>query len=134
MNKFQTSRLLGLVMLAVVVPLSIAGCGGSAGGADQPEVDIYAEALPNDSAEMDVPLADGTLPCGLGQVEWGHQVFVLDSYPGCQSAFPSVTVYCLNGQAQWTNESIDITDISVDTNTITLKSEREGICGIFPQN
>jgi hypothetical protein len=134
MNKSQTSRLLGLVVLVIAVLLSTAGCSGSTGDADQQEVDIYVEALPNDNAEMTVPLPDGTLPCGLGQVEWGHQVFMLDSYPGCQSAFPSVTVYCLNDQAQWTNESIAVTEISVDTNTVTLKSEREGICGIFPQN
>lgn len=128
------SRILGFTSLVVVASLSIAGCGGPSNEASQQEADIYVEALPNDSAEMAVPLPDGTLPCGLGQLEWGHQVFMMDSYPGCQSAFPAVTVYCLNDQAQWTQDSIEITDVSAETNTITLKSEREGICGVFPKN
>lgn len=128
----NTRHLLGLIVLAVLISLSIVGCSGAGNDAGQQKADIYVEALPNDSAEMSVPLPDGTLPCGLGQVEWGHQVFRSEDYPSCQSAFPMVSVYCLDDQAQWTSEAIEITDTSMGA--ITLEAQREGICGIFPQN
>jgi hypothetical protein len=66
-------------------------------------------------------------------VAWGQQVFTLADYPACQSAMPGIAVYCLNDQAQWTNDAITITSVSADNTTLTLDSQREGICGLFPQ-
>ncbi|MBN1428729.1 MAG: hypothetical protein JXB07_10110 [Anaerolineae bacterium] len=129
MNK-TTSQLLGVIALSFMTSLVIVGCGSSNSNPEQKD-DIYVEALPNNRAEMSVALPDGTLPCGLGQVEWGHQVFRAEDYPACQSAFPSVTVYCLDAQAQWTPDDIEITETTMGT--IILEAQREGICGIFPQ-
>jgi hypothetical protein len=42
-----------------------------------------------------------------------------------------VTVFCLTDQGQWTDDYI--TDVSVTTYEIIFETQREGLCGIFPQ-
>jgi hypothetical protein len=132
MTTVSTRRLLWLAGLMVIVALLAAGCSEPPEGTNiQPASSPDIEALPGDREEMKIQLPDGTLPCGLGQVEWGNQVFYLADYPSCQSLVPDVTVYCLGDQAQWTADAITISEITPET--ITLDAQREGICGIFPQ-
>lgn len=131
MTRVSTRRLLLSAALIVIASLIVAGCSESDGGTQQQPSDTNVEPLPGDRAEMSIALPDGTLPCGLGQVEWGTQVFKLEDYPSCQSAAPVVSVYCLDDQAQWTAEAITITDITMGA--ITIDAQREGICGIFPK-
>lgn len=132
MTNVSTRRILWLAGLIGIVSLIVAGCGGASSGAQkQPTLSPYVQALPGDRAEMKVALPDGTLPCGLGQVNWGNQVFRMEDYPDCQPVAPNVTVYCLNDKAQWTADAVKITDTTMGA--ITLESQREGICGIFPK-
>lgn len=131
MTKVPSSRLLWVVVSIAIMSMIVAACGEPSGDTQQQPPDPYVEALAGDRAEMQIALPDGTLPCGLGQIEWGHQIFKLEEYPSCQSFVPAVTVYCLNDQAQWTNDAIDITEVSMGA--ITLEAQREGICGVFPK-
>lgn len=129
MTRSAIGWILGLAGLIVAASLIKTGYSGLICGTPQPDSDV--EALPDDRAEMQIALPDSTLPCGLGRVEWGHQIFELEEYPSCRQAIPAVTVYCLNDQAEWTADAITITEISTDA--ITLDAQREGICGIFPK-
>jgi hypothetical protein len=128
MTTVSIRRLVWLAGLAGLVLLLVTACGQSTVSTQQPP-NADVEALPGDRAEMQISLPDGTLPCGLGQVEWGQQVFKVEQFPACQSLVPDVTVYCLDDQAQWTADAITVTEVSMGT--ITLDAQREGICAIF---
>lgn len=80
---------------------------------------------------MEIPRPDGTLPCGLAQIEWGYQIFRMDDFPACEPLMPNVTVYCLDDEAQWTGEALTIVNVVTASNTVTVDSQREGICGVF---
>lgn len=130
MTKVSIGRLLWVATLIGIVSLTVSACSGTGGSTEQQQPNTDVEPLTGDRAEMQVALPNGTLPCGLGQVEWGNQVFKLEEYPSCQPFAPAVTVYCLNDQAEWTNDALTITEVSMGA--ITLDAQREGICGIFP--
>lgn len=129
MTRMSISRLLWVAVVMGAVSVIAAACSQPTSSTQQPP-DPDVEPLPADRAEMGIPLPDGTLPCGLGQVEWGQQIFDLKQYPACQALAPALTVYCLNDQAQWTSDAIAVTEVSADS--ITLEAQREGICGVFP--
>lgn len=132
MMRISPRQLVLLAGLIGIVSTGAVACSEPGGATQQQPSDTDVEALPGDRAEMKIGLPDGTLPCGLGQVEWGNQVFKLEQYPSCQQFVPAVTVYCLNDQAQWTNDAISVTDVSFGA--ISLDAQREGICGIFPKS
>ncbi len=131
MTRVSVRWLLLLAGLVGIVPFLMAGCSGGGGATQQQQPDTHVDALPGDRAEMKIALPDGTFPCGLGQVVWGHQIFDLKEYPTCKQVAPALTVYCLNDQAQWTNDAITIAETSADT--VTIEAQREGICGLFPK-
>ncbi len=72
------------------------------------------------------------LPCGLGEVQWGQRVFVLSDFPACQQAMPDLAVYCLDGNAQWSADTVANLQINQTTNTVFFESRQEGICALVP--
>jgi hypothetical protein len=128
-----------LAGILVLTALLVSACGGGSGddlaGAAQeaqPTQNPFVEPLPADRAEMEVAAPDGELPCGIGNVKWGHQIFQLDDFPACGTYGTDLTVYCLDANAQWADENVAGVAASTQANTISFESTQEGICGLFP--
>ncbi len=120
------------VMLAVIVSLLFSACGSGGGEPPTPTYNPFVIPLPADRPEMEVETDDGTLPCGIAQVDWGFRVFVMNDYPACKEFFPDLTVYCLDAEAHWTDQAIENVRVSRRDNNVTFDSRQEGICGLFP--
>ncbi len=130
MNKRMSFRAGVLVGIAAIVIVMLAACGGgeTAKVGDDPVV----VPLPADRPEMAVEGPDGTLPCGLGEVQWGFRVFMLDDFPACKPYLPNLTVYCLGGDATWSDANLTNINASETDETISFEVQQEGICGLFP--
>jgi len=116
-----------------VLALLLVACGGTTEATPTVEADPFVNPLPVDRAEMAIPGPDGLVPCGLAEVGWGYRVFnVGEEFPTCADALPNLTVYCLNGEAQWSAENVSDVDVSTLTKTVTFEVRQDGLCALFP--
>lgn len=117
------------VALAITATMA-AACGQPV--TPPPEEDPYVDPLPADSPEMNMPGPGGVMPCGVGDAHgWGRRVFIISDYPACKRLFPDVTVYCLDAEGNWRDETV--ANITYSPNEITFDVMQEGLCGIFPE-
>ena len=129
----QKSRPVILVGLIGLLALLLVACGGGAEITPTVEADPFVNPLPLDRAEMAIAGPDGVLPCGMADVGWGYRVFnVGDEFPACAESLPNLTVYCLNGEAQWSAENVSDVDVSMLTETVTFEVRQDGLCALFP--
>ena len=83
---------------------------------------------------MEVEGPNGNLPCGLAEVNWGYRVFnVSEEFPACADEMPDITVYCLNADAEWVDDSVSDVHVSTQTGTVAFEVRQEGICGLFAE-
>jgi hypothetical protein len=120
---------LGLALIVVMV--LVAACGGGEPATE--ETDVFLQPLPADRAEMLIAGPGGAMPCGIAEAGWGYHTFRVDDFQGCGQLLPNLTVYCLNGEGQWSPANVSNVDISTDTNTVAFEVQQDGICGLFPQ-
>lgn len=74
------------------------------------------------------PSPDGTLACGLFDVQgWGAKTVDLSAYPDCTG---DVVVYCLDGEGNWTGDTIH--NLKQNGTVVTFTSGQHGTCGFFP--
>lgn len=118
-------------VLALVFIVLVTGCGGGAPATE--ESDVFLQPLPADRAEMLIAAPGGAMPCGIAEAGWGYHVFRMGDFPGCDQLLPSVTVYCLDGEGQWSSINVSDVDVSTDTNTVAFEVQQDGLCGLFPQ-
>lgn len=124
----QTSATIGIIVLAAAV---VSACAQSA--EEEPSVpeNPYVIPLPQDSGEMTVTLPGGIVPCGAGTVEtWGHRIFRLSEYPDCEAYSPNLTVYCMDGEGNWTDDSVS--DVAVGADEVSFEAMQTGVCALFP--
>ena len=124
-----------LVTAAVAAAALFAACAQESAPPEQPsavEDSPFVAPLPADSPEMAVPGPGGVMPCGMGRVGWGRRVFRLGDFPACQSAFPNLTVYCLDANATWVDVTVSSVAVSPADNTVAFESSQEGLCALFP--
>ena len=121
-----------LFLAAFTLALLLAACtGGEVPPAAEP-TSPYVEPLPSDRAEMQIAAPDGALPCGLGEVDWGYRIFLVDDFPACRAYLPNLSVYCLGGSAEWSDANVDDVEVSTETSTVAFNVRQTGLCGLFP--
>lgn len=127
-----TSKQLIVGLCVALAVLTLTACGGGKTEVPTPEPNVFLAPLPNDRAEMAIATADGVLPCGIAEVEWGFRTFRVNEFPACKAYMPALTVLCLDGSAQWSAVNVSNVDVSTQTNTVAFDVRQEGICGLFP--
>lgn len=76
-----------------------------------------------------VPNADGTLPCGVFDVNgWGTKYVGMADFPACTVP---VAVMCLTGDREWTADNVSNVVIRGDYE-VDFDSSQHGICAFFP--
>ena len=128
----MTTRTALMVAVLAAVVILLAACGGSVPPAAEPTASPFVAALPADRAEMAIAAPDGSLPCGIAEVDWGYRIFRLGDFPACQPLQPNLAVYCLDGSGAWSAANVLDLDISTDTSTVAFNVQQAGICGLFP--
>jgi hypothetical protein len=118
--------------LALIVMVLVTACGGGGATATE-ETDVFLQPLPTGRPEMLIAGPGGAMPCGIAEAGWGYHTFRVGDFSGCGQLFPSVTVYCLTGEGQWSPANVSDIDISTDTETVAFEVQQDGICGLFPQ-
>lgn len=75
---------------------------------------------------------NGITPCGIfDAMGHGFKVVPLSEFPRCEAE--RYTVYCLNGQSQWTNEFVLEIAMSDDSTAVEFQSRQDGLCALFPE-
>jgi hypothetical protein len=87
-----------------------------------------------------VPNEAGFTPCYVFDVGgWGDKWLNLDEaeYAACTAYRPYLTVYCMNSQGEWVNNTVDaviyhpMSEFQTGP-VLTFTSTQHGHCGIFP--
>jgi len=79
---------------------------------------------------LSVPNADGATPCGVFDVNgWGAKYVGMGDFPGCTAP---VTVMCLNGDGEWTGDTVSDVVMHGDWE-VDFISSQDGTCGLFEQ-
>lgn len=133
---FQSLRINRIVALAALgVAAVLTACGGQPPDApdNASEPGVYDPAVSPITENVDAYLAIanplGVNPCGVFDVNGhGEKIVTLSDYSGCEAT--DYTVYCLTGDAQWTDEFVS--SLSVEDGTVRFTSAQEGICALFP--
>jgi hypothetical protein len=121
--------MIGAVALLLGMLLMAACGGGQAAPADNSRVTPLTG--PEGEGSMTIKLPDGTLPCGVFNVNgFGDKTAVLADFPGCTA--PNYRVRCLDANAQWIGDNITNVFLSEDKTQVTFTSQQEGTCGLFP--
>ena len=79
---------------------------------------------------MAVPDANGATACGVFDVNgWGAKYVGMGDFPGCTAP---VTVMCLNGDGEWTADTVSDVVMHGDWE-VDFISSQDGTCGLFEQ-
>lgn len=109
-------------------------CGGTSSKKDkEKEIPYTGVNLINESDQalyQSVPDAAGQLPCGVFNVNgWGRKYVGLADFPACSAP---VTVMCLNGDLEWTADSVS--DVVMQGEyEVDFTSSQHGLCALFNQ-
>jgi hypothetical protein len=119
--------------LIVLIAVLLAACGGGAPAtAEGTDENVFLAPLPSDRAEMQIVAPNGALPCGIAEATWGYRVFRVNEFSACQNTLPNLTVYCLDGTANWSPANVSNIDVSTQTSTVAFEVRQDGLCGLFP--
>ena len=103
-------------------------CGN--GGSAEPYTGIHLVSDSEQAPYLSVPNAAGQLPCGVFDVNgWGTKYVGLADFPACS---PPVTVMCLNGDLEWTADSVSDVVMQGDYE-VDFTSSQHGTCALFNQ-
>ncbi len=130
----KTLRITTAIVIISLLVILLAACGqqeDTPAGVGEGD-DLVVVPLPLDRPEMAVPSADGVLPCGIGNVEWGYHVFNINDFTQCDPFFPNLIVACLDANAQWSGENLTIVKYTEADETITVDFQQAGLCALFP--
>ena len=79
---------------------------------------------------LSIPNAAGATPCGVFDVNgWGAKYVGMGDFPGCTAP---VTVMCLNGDGEWTADTVSDVVMHGDWE-VDFISSQDGTCGLFEQ-
>jgi ABC-type oligopeptide transport system substrate-binding subunit len=133
---FRTIVIVALAALAVAAILS--ACGGSPAATTAPAAttrpyDPAVSPYTEEQAEPYLEIANPSdeLPCGIFDVNGhGEKIVTVSDYPACEA--DDYTVYCLTGEATWTDEFVSELTVDATGSTVRFTSAQEGICALFP--
>ena len=103
------------------------------GGQEEAEIPYTGIHLYSDSEQapyLAVPNSAGQIPCGVFDVNgWGTKYVGLADFPACSAP---VTVLCLNGDLEWTADSVSDVVMQGDYE-VDFTSSQHGVCALFNQ-
>ncbi len=134
---FRTHGFVALApLMAAATILTACGSAPSATTAPAATSGPYDPAVAPFSADqaeayLEIANPSGVTPCGVFDVlGHGEKIVTLSDYPACEAG--DYTVYCLTGDAQWTDGFVGDLAVSAAGGALTFTSAQEGICALFP--
>ena len=119
--------------LPLLISLALTGCIGSGITPTPYNPAIWPYNDTQSQPYYGIANPDGIPPCGVfDALGHGFKVVPLSEFPHCEAE--RYSVYCLNGQSQWTNEFVLEIEMSEDGSAVEFQSRQDGLCALFPES
>ena len=103
---------------------------GDCPSAPPPYTGIQLLSSDEQAPSLSIPNAAGATACGVFDVNgWGAKYVGMGDFPGCTAP---VTVMCLNGDGEWTADTVSDVVMHGDWE-VDFISSQDGTCGLFEQ-
>ena len=104
--------------------------GHACSSKEEPYTGIQLLSSDEQAPYLSVPNAAGATACGVFDVNgWGAKYVGMGDFPGCTAP---VTVMCLNGDGEWTADTVSDVVMHGDWE-VDFISSQDGTCGLFEQ-